>query len=235
PGQDLQAWAADETTFYQLGQVCTLKKFYVLLAGSPGAGNKYDFTIRLAGAGSNVVTTIAGDDTTGNSGALEDTVALDEYVSLEVVPDDTPTIRDAYWGLVCFIPVCPRDLCLFVNGYAVGDARDGWTKVGDSPYIDILDFPTDYIWSDTDVEQTGDYSFEDMTQGRPTTIEVSLYCKRAVGSETITVNIWDGFQWNDVGDVTPDATWAWKTIDVSATLNSFAKVNVAKMWLQHNA
>jgi len=105
PGQDLQTWVAlaNEDERYQLGQVCVFKKFYVLLSGSPGAGNKYDFTIRLAGADSNVVTTIAEAATTGNSGALEDTVALDEYVSLEVVPTDSPTIRDSYWGLVCYI------------------------------------------------------------------------------------------------------------------------------------
>lgn len=96
-------WEANEVETYHLGQVCTLKKLQVLLSGSPGAGNKYDFTIRIAGADSNVVATISDAATTGNSGALEDAVVLDEYVNLKVVPTDTPTVRDAYWGLVCYI------------------------------------------------------------------------------------------------------------------------------------
>ncbi|GAJ04646.1 unnamed protein product, partial [marine sediment metagenome] len=89
-------------------------------------------------------------------------------------------------------------------------------------------------WSKVDVEQTGDFSFEDMPQGVPTTVEIALYCKRQVGSETITVNVWDGTGWTNEGNITPDDTWAWKTIDISATLNTKAKVTAAKIWLQYN-
>lgn len=99
------SWTADEIQRYQLGQECTIKKLYVLLSGSPGVGNKYDFTIRVAGGDSNVTVEIAGGDTTGNSGVLEDTVADDEYVDLKCVPDSSPSVRDAYWGLVCYIHV----------------------------------------------------------------------------------------------------------------------------------
>jgi len=98
-------WSATETHRYQLGQVCTLKKLYMLLSAAPGAGNSYTFTIRIAGADSNVVTTVADAATTGNSGALEDDLAFDEYVNLKVVPADTPDVVDAYWGFVCDIPV----------------------------------------------------------------------------------------------------------------------------------
>jgi len=98
-----EAWTVNENERYHLGQVCTLKKLYILLNGSPGAGNKYDFTIRIGVADSNVVTTVSDAAVTGNSGALEDTVALDEYLSLKVVPTDSPTIRDAYWGFICYI------------------------------------------------------------------------------------------------------------------------------------
>ncbi|GAH00249.1 unnamed protein product, partial [marine sediment metagenome] len=77
PSYYSEAWMVDEYQRYHLGQVCTLKKLYVLLSGAPDAGNKYDFPIRIAGADSDVVTTIADAATAGNSGALEDTVALD--------------------------------------------------------------------------------------------------------------------------------------------------------------
>ena len=96
------AWNVDETAFYQLGQICTIKKLHVLLSAAPGAGNDYDFSIRIAGT--NVVTLQISDaETTGDSGGLSDTVALDEYVNLMYVPTDTPDIVDAYWGFVCYI------------------------------------------------------------------------------------------------------------------------------------
>lgn len=97
-----RSWTADETTRYQLGQECKLSKLYILLSGSPGAGNDRDFAIRIAGT--NVVTLKISDaETTGNSGALEDTVALDEYVNLRTIPTSSPNVADAYWGFVCYL------------------------------------------------------------------------------------------------------------------------------------
>lgn len=102
-------WHATEAQRIQLGQTCVIKKLYMLLSGVAGAGNKYTFTMRIAGGDSNVVVEIGGAvDTTGNSGALTDTLANFENLSLKVVPDDTPTARDVYWGFVCYIaPVIP--------------------------------------------------------------------------------------------------------------------------------
>jgi len=94
-------WELVESNVYQLGQVCTLKKLYILLSAAPGAGNKYDFTLRKGGIDSNVVTTVSGAATTGNSGVLEDTVSNDHYVTLKAAPDDTPDVVDVYWGFVC--------------------------------------------------------------------------------------------------------------------------------------
>ena len=101
-GRNSLGWAV-ENQRYQLGQVCTLKKLYMLLSAAPGAGKHWDFNLRFNGAASNVVTTISDAATTGNSGALEDDVALDEYVDLEADPDTIPDAADAYWGFVCYI------------------------------------------------------------------------------------------------------------------------------------
>jgi len=95
-------WIANESLRYELGQVCTIKKLYILLSTPPGAGNTYTFTLRIAAANSNVVAVVTGAATTGNSAALEDTVANDDYVDLQVVPDGTPDTADAYWGFVSY-------------------------------------------------------------------------------------------------------------------------------------
>ncbi|GAI91863.1 unnamed protein product, partial [marine sediment metagenome] len=98
-----QVWTANEAFRHMLGQVCTITKLHIKINDVPGAGNSYTFTLRVADAASNVVAVVTGAASTiGNSGALEDTVANDEYMGLHVVPDDTPTVRDAYWGFVSY-------------------------------------------------------------------------------------------------------------------------------------
>ena len=98
-------WTADEAFRYQLGQLCTLKKLYVLLSAAPGDGKSYTFNLRKPGNGQaagNLTVTITGAAvTTGNDVAHEDAIADDDYVDLECTPAGTPAGADAYWGLVC--------------------------------------------------------------------------------------------------------------------------------------
>ena len=101
-GETGTLWSTNEALKYLLGQVCTLKKLYILLSAAPGVGNTYTFTLRISDADSNVVAAVTGAATTGNSGALEDDVDNDEYVDLQVVPADTPDAADAYWGFVAY-------------------------------------------------------------------------------------------------------------------------------------
>ncbi len=98
-------WTTTEAERYQLAQVCTLKKLYMLLDDSPGAGNKYTFTVRrnAASPASGLVVEIADAATTGNDTVNEVTIANDDELNLMCVPTSTPTVRNAYWGLVSFI------------------------------------------------------------------------------------------------------------------------------------
>lgn len=97
-----RAWTNIEAQRYHLGQVCTLLKLHVLLSAAPGAGNDRDFSLRITGI--NVVTLQISDvATTGDSGVLSDTVALDDDVDLRTIPTGGPDAADAYWGFVCFI------------------------------------------------------------------------------------------------------------------------------------
>ena len=95
-------WGAVEGNYNNLGQPCTLRKLHVLLENAPGVGKKYVFTIRVAGADSNVATTVDEGNTTGNSGALTDEMGLDEYAALQVVPTGAPAIGMAFWGFVSY-------------------------------------------------------------------------------------------------------------------------------------
>jgi len=100
-------WSATETGRYHLGQECTLKKLYVLLSGSPSSGDSYTFTVRQNGASpaSGLVVEIADAATTGNDTANTISVSDDDELGMMVVPSSTPDVRDAYWGIVCYIEV----------------------------------------------------------------------------------------------------------------------------------
>ena len=96
-------WSGIEDRRYQLGQVCTLKKLHVLLSAPPGAGNSYEFTIRVAGADSDVGAWIRELETTGHSSvSAKADIANDDYVDLKQYPILNPDVADAYWGLVCY-------------------------------------------------------------------------------------------------------------------------------------
>jgi len=148
-------WGATEALDSLLGQVCTVKKFHMLLTAPPGAGKSWDFNLRIAGGDSNVLFTIADTDTTGDSGALEDTVALDEFVSLECDPTDVPDAADAYWGFVCYIePPIPE----FIENEGIepsdSTVDDGqWFFLNAS--IEILPNTSTFLFNRIDIDPTG--------------------------------------------------------------------------------
>jgi len=99
-GFDGDDWIANEAQRSQLAQSCWVTKLHILLSGTPGAGNRYDFRIRKSLADTLVTVRVSDPATTGDSGILIDTLALDEYVDFEADPGSTPDARFVYWGFV---------------------------------------------------------------------------------------------------------------------------------------
>jgi hypothetical protein len=99
---------ASETVQQEMGQVCVLKKFYVLLNGAPyrtdHALDRYTFTVRN-NAGSTAITCAVIDTaTTSNDTVNTATLAAGDNIALMCVPNAAiPTQRRVYWGLVCYI------------------------------------------------------------------------------------------------------------------------------------
>ncbi len=96
-------WNATETDRQQLGLACVLKDLYIKLSDSPGAGKSYAFTLRNNAGATTLTATVADANTTASDTAHDVTIADGDNISLEVVPTSTPTVRDAYWGMVCYI------------------------------------------------------------------------------------------------------------------------------------
>lgn len=121
-------WTVNENERYQLGQICILKKLNILLTDTPGAGNSFEFTVRVAGADSGLVCKISNLETTGHSSvSAKADIANDDYVDLEVVPISTPFSGvDAYWGLVCYTGTVESKYTPKIATFAI--AADGvWT------------------------------------------------------------------------------------------------------------
>ena len=99
-------WSATESANQDLGQVCVLRKLYVKLSGTAGSAKGYTFSVRknsASPAGTLSVSITGASDTTGNDVSNSVSVANGDVLNLMVAPLSSPTVRDAYWGLVCYI------------------------------------------------------------------------------------------------------------------------------------
>jgi len=85
------AWSATESTRYTIGQTtATIKKIYVVLGSTPGAGKSYVFTLRQNAVDSALVVTLSDSETSDNA-AVNVSVADLDYFSIKSVPSGTPT------------------------------------------------------------------------------------------------------------------------------------------------
>ncbi|MCK4266990.1 MAG: hypothetical protein KAX31_06890, partial [Thermoplasmata archaeon] len=125
---------------------------------------------------------------------------------------------------------------LYVDGW--GSERTAWTEVGAAPYLDAQDQPTNIIRTTSDGAESGDYTFQDSTiTGTFSSSQVGLYANNddGAGNDDFDVWIYDGSVWTLVG--TPNiagTTWAWYTLDTSAILDTQAKIDAAKLYVEFN-
>jgi len=122
---------------------------------------------------------------------------------------------------------------LYVNLYTV-TSRNAWTKVGTTPYLDAIDYPINYIHDDTNEDEIGNFDFADSAETTvPQSVLLRIHCRKEVSGGTIKVYIDSGAGFVDAGTITPDADWAWKELDVKVILDTYEKVNAAKIYLRH--
>jgi hypothetical protein len=124
---------------------------------------------------------------------------------------------------------------LFVDSFS--NRLTGWSKVGSSPYLGVIDYPTNYIAANAD-GSTGDYGFTDSADlGTITKVEVSLYTRWILTqiNNSCSVYLKNNGTWVYVGDIFYSLLWTWKTFDVTSTVNltpwTWTKVNAALMYL----
>ena len=125
------------------------------------------------------------------------------------------------------------EINLYVDG--LGAEYGGWTRVGVPPYLDGEDV-TSRIESNVDAEEIGEFTFEDTAQtGSVDAVRVAFctYGETPLGTYDVFIYDADG-GWTNVGSVTVGASYQRYVIDVSAKLNTWAKINGARMRLVRN-
>jgi hypothetical protein len=118
---------------------------------------------------------------------------------------------------------------LYVDGF--DGQRTGWSTAGTAPYLQATG-AGGWIYTSTDAAQEGDFNFTDSTKfGAFSSSQIELYSQQAGTLETITVYIHDGSTWNNVGSISPDASYSWKSLPTSTVLDTKTKIDSAKMYV----
>lgn len=121
---------------------------------------------------------------------------------------------------------------LNVNAY-VNLSRAGWTYTGTSPYLNLQDQPTNQISTATKSVSTNDFGFADLEAGATTVSAVilNIYCIASASVKSSSVYVWDGASYSTAYTLSMPLAFAYVQIDVTAWLNTVAKVNAAQIYI----
>jgi len=108
-----------------------------------------------------------------------------------------------------------------------------WAEVGSSPYLQDSD--DDLVWIQVWSGQHGDWTFP-VSAGSGTINSVKIRLEGYVGesypdTRFIAVYVWNGSGWETAGIIYPNTDYAWYEFDVSSVLDTWAKINGAKVRL----
>ena len=108
-----------------------------------------------------------------------------------------------------------------------------WSAIGNSPYLQ--DTNTDYIESGTVACDEGDWTFPNSAgSGTINSVKLRLEGRQSSAiSGATTVYVWDGSAWQSLGSLPLTQTYAWYELDVTSILNSWAKINGAKVYVHY--
>lgn len=119
----------------------------------------------------------------------------------------------------------------YCNGRDTVGGRDDWSKVGSNPYLDVQDDGS-YVYEGSRNDIQGDFKFDDpLMMGNQREIEV--YAKTDTNDYfEVYVSGNDGSSWTYAGDIHPTLGYVWWSVDVTAILNTGAKLIAAEMYLK---
>jgi len=121
---------------------------------------------------------------------------------------------------------------LYIN--ADDETRTDWTRVGTNPYLDAIDYNTNYVHVSGNNKLVGDFGFADSGKSTETinSVTVQLYAKQSLPSMSLEVFVWDGSAWTSLGTQTTPTSWGWMHWTATTKLNTWAKIDGAKIYIK---
>lgn len=123
--------------------------------------------------------------------------------------------------------------------------KDQWAKKGSSPYLNLQDTPLSHVYGQPNGpgsqggDQIGDFGFEDHPgTGTINSVMLKVYgCASPAFPDLkyFSVYLWDGTSWNKMMDFKGERTFVWKEVDVTPYLDTWDKINEAKIYLETEA
>lgn len=104
--------------------------------------------------------------------------------------------------------------------------------MGSSPYLDALDEPTNIVHVEDRTQYIGDFSFADPSvSGTINEVLLKIYSKVISSEARIEAYLYDGVDWHLLPTFVVGPSYAWASSDVSAILDTWAKITAAKVYL----
>ena len=124
-----------------------------------------------------------------------------------------------------------QEMVLYVDGD--NGSRNGWTRVGGSPYPDILDYASNYLSAKGKNKEVGDFGFADSGKSSESIVNASVqvYAVNSRSGDNIELYLWDGGAWTSLGAREAPPAWGWVTWNATAQLNNWEKIDDAEVYM----
>ncbi len=119
---------------------------------------------------------------------------------------------------------------LYVNGDDV--ARTDWKRVGTNPYLDTIDYNTNYLSVRATKKEAGNFDFTDSGKSTETidNVTVQLYVEQNRAGDSLEVFVWNGSVWTSLGLKEIPIQWNWINWTASTQLDNWTKIDGAKIY-----
>jgi len=166
------------------------------------------------------------DDDTSDVDNSTDRGAHSDFSAQQNGPDSTnDTLTEAITAGI------NGTLWLYVN--ADDETRTDWTRVGTNPYLDTIDYPTNFVNVTGNNLNVGDFNFTDSGKFTETinSVEVQLYAKQSGTNNNLEVFVWDGSSWTSLGSQITPISLSWMNWTATTELDTWTKINGARIYI----
>jgi hypothetical protein len=127
-----------------------------------------------------------------------------------------------------------NDYTLFLYVNEEDGVRNDWTTVGVSPYLDAVDYNSNYVYASKNNYEVGDFGFEDSGKSFETiqNVNVQLYAKQSDTNNPLEVFVWEGSSWTSLNIREVPNEWGWIDWGANEVLNTWAEIDAAKIYMK---